>query len=74
MTTLMTGGAGSVGSALVHVLGDRGRELRLLDNASLSSPRHLIDAPSFEFEGGDIGDIVDRFGEFAVPRYRTIEP
>ena len=56
MTVLVTGGAGYVGSALVHVLAERGDDIRLLDDFSLSSPRNLMGAPAVGFVRGDIRD------------------
>ena len=56
MTVLVTGGAGYIGSALVRVLHERGADIRLLDDFSLSSPRNLMDAPNLEFVRGDIRD------------------
>ena len=56
MTVLVTGGAGYIGSALVPVLAERGHDVRLLDDFSLSSPRNLMGAPAVEFVRGDIRD------------------
>ena len=56
MTVLVTGGAGYIGSALVHVLADRGHVIRVLDDFRASSPRNLVDAPPVDFVRGDIGD------------------
>jgi nucleoside-diphosphate-sugar epimerase len=38
------------------VLAAEGRELRVLDDFSLSSPRNLLDAPAVEFVRGDVRD------------------
>ena len=56
MSTLVTGGAGYVGSALLPVLAERGHELRVLDDFSHSTPRNLMGAPPFEFVRGDVRD------------------
>jgi UDP-glucose 4-epimerase len=58
-TTLVTGGAGCIGSALVEALIARGERVRVIDNLSSGKMDHLsaIAAnPNFEFIHGDMLD------------------
>lgn len=57
MTTLVTGGAGFIGSHLVRALVDRGEHVRVLDNLSSGSISNLSDVlpeHRFEFIKGDV--------------------
>jgi UDP-glucose 4-epimerase len=54
---LVTGGAGFIGSHLVHALVERGDRVRVLDNLSTGKRRNLADvADSIEFVEGDLVD------------------
>ena len=55
MTVLVTGGAGYIGSHMVHALLDRGEKVVVLDNLSTGS-RALV-AEGAEFVQGDVGDL-----------------
>ncbi len=52
--TLVTGGAGYIGSHMVHALLDRGEDVVVLDN--LSTGRRALVADKAEFVQGDVGD------------------
>ena len=58
-TTLVTGGAGCIGSALVETLIARGERVRVIDNLSSGKMEHLASVaghPNFEFINGDMLD------------------
>jgi nucleoside-diphosphate-sugar epimerase len=55
MRTLVTGGAGFIGSALSRALLDQGHEVRIIDNLSTGSAANL--PPGAEFVEGDIRDL-----------------
>jgi UDP-glucose 4-epimerase len=55
MTVLVTGGAGYIGSHMVHALLDRGEKVVVLDNLSTGS-RALVTKDA-EFVQGDVGDL-----------------
>ena len=60
MTTLITGGAGFIGSHLVSKLMSRGGEVRVLDNLSAGSLSNIAEwsgARGFEFVKGDLLDV-----------------
>ena len=60
MTTLITGGAGFIGSHLVDKLMSRGEEVRVLDNLSAGSLSNIAEwsgARGFEFVKGDLLDV-----------------
>lgn len=60
MTTLITGGAGFIGSHLVSNLMSRGMEVRVLDNLSAGSLSNIAEwsgAKGFEFVKGDLLDV-----------------
>ena len=54
MTVLVTGGAGYIGSHMVHALSDRGEDVVVLDNLSTGFPWAI--SPKAELVEGDIGD------------------
>lgn len=57
MKILVTGGAGFIGSHLVHALVERGEDVRVLDNLATGHMENLSDVQSeFEFVRGDIVD------------------
>lgn len=58
MRTLVTGGAGFIGSQLVHLLAERGGETVVVDNLVNGRLANLEDLPggSFQFEESDIRD------------------
>ena len=59
--TLITGGAGFIGSHLADELIERGDEVWVIDDlstGSLDNIRHLLDHPRFHFVEGDVRDIV----------------
>ncbi len=53
---LVTGGAGYIGSVLVRILLEQGREVRVLDNLMYGGESiiDLLEHPGFEFVNGDI--------------------
>ncbi|MGD9648737.1 MAG: SDR family oxidoreductase [Pirellulales bacterium] len=54
---LVTGGAGFIGSHLVHALVERGDQVRVLDNLSTGKRRNLAEvADAIEFVEGDLVD------------------
>ena len=60
MRFLITGGAGFIGSHLVHHLMSQGEEVRVLDNLSAGSPSNIAEwsgAKRFEFVEGDLLDV-----------------
>jgi len=60
MTTLITGGAGFIGSHLVDHLMSRGEEVQVLDNLSAGSLSNIAEwsgAKGFEFVKGDLLDV-----------------
>lgn len=54
MTILVTGGAGYIGSHMVHALADRNEPVIVLDNLSTGHPWAL--PPGIRLIGGDVGD------------------
>lgn len=60
MKTLITGGAGCIGSDLAEALSSRGDEIVVLDNLSSGRLEHiqgLRDSPRFKFIEGDLLDV-----------------
>lgn len=57
MLTLVTGGAGFIGSHLVDALVAEGHDVRVLDNLATGSPDNLRYSPKVEFVRGDIRDL-----------------
>jgi UDP-glucose 4-epimerase len=58
LTYLVTGGAGFIGSALVHALVERGERVRVLDNLATGHKSNLSDVMSaIEFVEADICDL-----------------
>ncbi len=53
--TLVTGGAGFIGSALVRLLGERGDTVRVFDNLSTGSAANL-EGTEAELVEGDVRD------------------
>src|SRR5258707_15856270 len=60
MKTLVTGGAGCIGSDLVQVLLDRGSHVVAIDNLSSGKEEHIAPMqshPNFTFIEGDLQDL-----------------
>lgn len=57
MTTLVTGGAGFIGSHLVERLLAAGHSVRVLDNLSTGKRENLPRHPALDVQVGDVGDL-----------------
>jgi UDP-glucose 4-epimerase len=69
MRSLVTGGAGFIGSHLVDALTSRGDEVMVLDDLSTGYRENLASAPGARIEVGDISD-----GDFVESRISGFEP
>jgi len=54
---LVTGGAGFIGSSIVHALVARGDEVRVVDSFFTGKSEHLADLPNVEVITGDVRDL-----------------
>ena len=71
--TLVTGGAGCIGSELAQALVGFGHEVTVIDNLSSGKEEHiapLLSHPNFRFIQGDLLDL-DLVESLVAPRIKT---